>query len=81
MSDPNERIMMNFRIPRKLRDKFAAVAAGHGRSASSFVREIMETVTSIDAGFWNALMELAAKHQLAIEQCRLEERRRDVQQG
>jgi hypothetical protein len=77
--DPNEKIMVNFRVPRRLRDKFAAAAAGRGRSSTAFIREIMELVTSTDAGFFDALVRLAEAHQWAVEQAQLRERRRNIQ--
>jgi hypothetical protein len=77
--DPNEKIMVNFRVPRRLRDKFAAAAAGRGRSSTAFIKEIMELVTFINPELWEVIVRLVQVHQNIVERCRLEERRRNVE--
>jgi hypothetical protein len=79
MSDPNEKIMMNFRVPRGLRDRFAAAAAGRGRSSTAFIKEIMEVASYTNPHFLEKLMELVQVHQDIVEQRLLKERRRNVE--
>jgi predicted DNA-binding protein len=77
--NPNERVLMNFRVPAELRKRFAAAAAGRGRSSTAFAKEMMELAVFTDAEFLEKLMELAQVHQDICERGRLEERRRNVE--
>ena len=77
--DLNEKVLMNFRIPRGLKLKFETAAKGHGKSATGFVQQIMEFASFTDPEFFDALMKLAEKHQWIVEQSRLEERRKNVE--
>lgn len=77
--NPNEKVLVNYRIPLGLKEKFDIAARKHGKSATGFVQQIMEFVVFISPEFLEKLMELAQVHQDICERCRFEERRRNVE--
>lgn len=77
--DPNEKVLVNYRIPAGLKLKFDVAARKHGKSATGFVQELMENAVFTDSQFWNALMELAQKHQWIVEQAQLKESQRNIE--
>ncbi len=59
MQNPNEKIMMNFRIPSYLVEKLKEVARARGKSLTAFAEEAFELCCSFDESFWKIIKGLS----------------------
>ncbi len=62
MQDPNEKVLVNFRIPIELKKRLEEVAKQRGRSLTGFAQEAFHFVANVDAAFWPTITDLAEIH-------------------
>jgi len=65
MQNPNEKVLVNFRIPLALKNKLEEAARARGKSLTGFAQEAFHLVANVDPAFWPTITDLADMHGLS----------------